>query len=593
MENNQNDNEFHNVQISNSQSLKIKHIRSSKLSLSYDPQILPYLIKSTPSDMDLFHLGLQIKYFPLFRILQSATKLVTTDQWKTAWKEIKLFRTLNKFEQLREQGLITVSNPSTMNSALNLNFRSHSHNWNTLLEEMQWMSVDFHMERTWKQKVANQISSMISKDALLHDHNSLIPTISKSPDIFDFHHSKDLDYYLTQVNTACFVYGPPKPSNVIDPVTVQIPHINGLFSCDDLPKKGIHPSSESSHISPPWSRIEDDFISNMIEDCYQDESEINWRLVADYINSQYHRGQYVRNGLSVKSRYFKHILPIQIKKSHRMTIEDKKNYIVRQFENLMYSFAIMKKRPRLRTFTKYTPNSSQQNIITKKALLNAHASHEAAIRKVLVTRDNTNRSQPPIEQSALTQLSATPEELVAKKIQRTKAIMEMHQAASIAAQSPRPVQHPYHVATPPQQTASTPNIPSIPTNTPIPNQPIQYYQQPPIARPVHPVMVQGQQQMMLMMVRPTQRPIAAQTRPVPIITSTPRPIVSESTLQMQQSPIAGLQGASYYYQQPSLPNNPQASGSPINLQYHGMVYQSSPKPMTPIAPASPAKEEKK
>ena len=34
------------------------------------------------TDLDLYHLGLQIKHLPIYKLLQTANKTVSTDDWK-------------------------------------------------------------------------------------------------------------------------------------------------------------------------------------------------------------------------------------------------------------------------------------------------------------------------------------------------------------------------------------------------------------------------------------------------------------------------------------------------------------------------------
>lgn len=494
------------------------------------------------TDMDLFHLGLQIKYLPLFRVLQSSTKLVSSDQWKAAWNEMKLFRLIGQLEELRSKGpTIALSEPLPIDPASPLTNALHartlSHPYSQFLQEIERKSIDFYQLRLSKQKKAYSISTSISD-----------PNIS----------SED------QVQPQGPLFAPPS----------------------DLPEEilPVH-STFSSASAPPWTKIEDDFILTAISGQAQDNhfpppSSLRWAYIAEYINSHYHRGQYVRHAGSVRFRC-ERLLNLHVRKTapvhnagglHRMTLEEKKAYTIRQYENLMQSFAIMKKRPHLRAFTRSisrTMNNQDTDSSSlsmthgpaiKRSLLTAHASHDLTVKKLnsmIMVAQQPQGSSPTSGQAApdaapkVIPISTTvpgvttPIELVTRKVQRTKAILEMQQASANNPVLTVPAApSPGNLASQPRPTAPTNPIPStganpIPGTTPIlvamhPQQPsmipLQYYHQHqyPAAQPVHPNMhppgpmgqnrpitsTTSSQPMMVMMMRPPVHPHGA--RPVMI-----------------------------------------------------------------------------
>lgn len=102
---------------------------------------------------ELFQYGFEVKYLPLARYLQTASKYISTENWCAAREEFRLARVFDRYLELRAAKATTLlqipqqqypSRPKTQHDAM--------------LEEIPWMSTDFRCEREWKIKMAHQLA---------------------------------------------------------------------------------------------------------------------------------------------------------------------------------------------------------------------------------------------------------------------------------------------------------------------------------------------------------------------------------------------------------------------------------------------------
>lgn len=102
---------------------------------------------------ELFQYGFEVKYLPLARYLQTASKYISTDNWCAAREEFRLARVFDRYLELRTAKATTLlqipqqqypSRPKTQHDAM--------------LEEVSWMSNDFRCETEWKVKMARQLA---------------------------------------------------------------------------------------------------------------------------------------------------------------------------------------------------------------------------------------------------------------------------------------------------------------------------------------------------------------------------------------------------------------------------------------------------
>lgn len=101
----------------------------------------------------MFQYGFEVKYLPLARYLQTASKYISTENWCAAREEFRLARVFDRYIELRAAKATTLlqipqqqypSRPKTQHDAM--------------LEEVSWMSTDFRCERDWKIKMASQLA---------------------------------------------------------------------------------------------------------------------------------------------------------------------------------------------------------------------------------------------------------------------------------------------------------------------------------------------------------------------------------------------------------------------------------------------------
>lgn len=102
---------------------------------------------------ELFQYGFEVKYLPLARYLQTASKYISTDTWCAAREEFRLARVFDRYLELRAAKATTLlqipqqkypSRPKIQHDAM--------------LEEVPWMSNDFRCETKWKIKMALQLA---------------------------------------------------------------------------------------------------------------------------------------------------------------------------------------------------------------------------------------------------------------------------------------------------------------------------------------------------------------------------------------------------------------------------------------------------
>lgn len=122
------------------------------------------------SDLQFYQYGLEVRYLPLFRALQVSPKFVSTTVWLHARRELQFSKMFDRFCELRR----LYKNSSTQTASLDLaqsvskkvrskkrpapeSFLPMTH-WDFLLQESQWMALDFRQEARWKQRLAHQIA---------------------------------------------------------------------------------------------------------------------------------------------------------------------------------------------------------------------------------------------------------------------------------------------------------------------------------------------------------------------------------------------------------------------------------------------------
>lgn len=102
---------------------------------------------------ELFQYGFEVKYLPLARYLQTASKYISTENWCAAREEFRLARVFDRYLELRAAKATTLLQIPQQQYPTR-NRTQHD----AMLEELSWMSTDFRCEREWKIKMAHQLA---------------------------------------------------------------------------------------------------------------------------------------------------------------------------------------------------------------------------------------------------------------------------------------------------------------------------------------------------------------------------------------------------------------------------------------------------
>jgi hypothetical protein len=106
--------------------------------------------------VDLYAWQLKVQSQPIYKSIQTATKVVTTKDWKVAREELKLMRAMQRIDTLKEGNRWSFKQIKKHRGPA----RTKTH-WDHLLDEMRWTQVDYKEERRWKIATAYQVSRWI------------------------------------------------------------------------------------------------------------------------------------------------------------------------------------------------------------------------------------------------------------------------------------------------------------------------------------------------------------------------------------------------------------------------------------------------
>ncbi|KIY65382.1 hypothetical protein CYLTODRAFT_424385 [Cylindrobasidium torrendii FP15055 ss-10] len=101
--------------------------------------------------------GFTITANPVFKRVSKATKCLTTKDWTVAMTELRLARTIERIETLKDSGKWSFRQPKKQR---NVEMISKTH-WDYLMDEMKWMRTDFREERRWKLAVAYGLGTSV------------------------------------------------------------------------------------------------------------------------------------------------------------------------------------------------------------------------------------------------------------------------------------------------------------------------------------------------------------------------------------------------------------------------------------------------
>jgi hypothetical protein len=102
---------------------------------------------------ELFQYGFEVKYLPLARYLQTASKYISTENWCAAREEFRLARVFDRYLELRAAKASTLL--QIPKQAFPMREKTQH---DAMLEEVSWLSSDFKCERNWKILMAKQLA---------------------------------------------------------------------------------------------------------------------------------------------------------------------------------------------------------------------------------------------------------------------------------------------------------------------------------------------------------------------------------------------------------------------------------------------------
>ncbi|RUP11987.1 hypothetical protein BC936DRAFT_139874 [Jimgerdemannia flammicorona] len=130
--------------------------------------------------VDLYAWHMRIHKQPLYKVLQTAGKVLSTRDWKIARDELKLLRAMQRIETLKANHAWGFKQLKRHKAVP----RTKTH-WDQLLDEMKWMQTDFKEERRWKIATAYEVARWVMEWHEADDkQNVCVRRRSPSPRIF-------------------------------------------------------------------------------------------------------------------------------------------------------------------------------------------------------------------------------------------------------------------------------------------------------------------------------------------------------------------------------------------------------------------------
>jgi hypothetical protein len=108
-------------------------------------------------EVDLIELGVSFSVNPVSKMVQRNNKCMMSKDWKTVWREIQFLRTLERVEELKDEGAWAFRQMKKARGPPGIG-KSH---WDWLLDEMRWMQADFKEERRWKIVLAREMAAEV------------------------------------------------------------------------------------------------------------------------------------------------------------------------------------------------------------------------------------------------------------------------------------------------------------------------------------------------------------------------------------------------------------------------------------------------
>lgn len=232
-----------------------------------------------------------MKYLPLARYLQTASKYISTENWSAAREEFRLARVFDRYLELRNGKASLLLQLQQQPYPARCKTRHDA-----FLEEISWMSNDFRCETAWKQKIARQIA-LEARDYVLRK-KCYWPT-SKLSTIFNYSpNDKAESFYLVDLDNAGLISRIPSPA-ASDDIPVERDelktlcrlgdHLDNSTTGDLIVTAEYQLGTSAAFPSINWYEHEDALLIELSE-----KYKKNWPLIANIINVQIYGGKPIR-----------------------------------------------------------------------------------------------------------------------------------------------------------------------------------------------------------------------------------------------------------------------------------------------------------
>lgn len=120
---------------------------------------------------------LKAQYQPLYKQLQQARKVLTTQDWMLARDELKSIKAITSIENLKKKNMWSQRQLKRQKTIP----RTKTH-WDLLLDEMKWLRIDFKEERKWKMANAYMMAQAVMEWHQVEDKSTVCVKVRSCAD---------------------------------------------------------------------------------------------------------------------------------------------------------------------------------------------------------------------------------------------------------------------------------------------------------------------------------------------------------------------------------------------------------------------------
>ncbi|KAG5513947.1 hypothetical protein PMAC_000569 [Pneumocystis sp. 'macacae'] len=106
--------------------------------------------------IDMLSWLIQTSAIPMYKLIQSSSKIIVTRDWNAALIETRFIKVLERINELKENNSWSFRQMIKQKTP----YRLKAH-WDFMLDEMRWLQVDFKEERKWKIVLAKQMANWV------------------------------------------------------------------------------------------------------------------------------------------------------------------------------------------------------------------------------------------------------------------------------------------------------------------------------------------------------------------------------------------------------------------------------------------------